>query len=94
MPLNFSLIESFIADHQKDMRNKAMLRHDRYRVLSELGTALQTVLKDYEIFETELNALVIEIIDNASSYETLRRILDQERRLGGYVAHVRLLCVR
>jgi signal-transduction protein with cAMP-binding, CBS, and nucleotidyltransferase domain len=71
MPLNFSLIESFIADHQEDMRNKAMLRHDRYRVLSELGTALQTVLKDYEIFETELNALVIEIIDNTSSYETL-----------------------
>ncbi|HNT44170.1 MAG TPA: putative nucleotidyltransferase substrate binding domain-containing protein [Syntrophorhabdaceae bacterium] len=81
MPLNFSLIESFIADHQKDMRNKAMLRHDRYRVLSELGTALQTVLKDYEIFETELNALVIEIIDNTSSYETLREC--HERAVAG-----------
>jgi CBS domain-containing protein len=81
MPLNFSLIESFIADHQEDMKNKAMLRHDRYRVLSELGTALQTVLKDYEIFETELNALVIEIIDNASSYETLREC--HERAVAG-----------
>jgi len=81
MPLNFSLIESFIADHQEDMRNKAMLRHDRYRVLSELGTALQTVLKDYEIFETELNALVIEIIDNTSSYETLREC--HERAVAG-----------
>ena len=71
MPLNFSIIESFIDEHQEDMKNKAMLRHDRYRILSELGDALQTVLKDYEVFETELNALVIETIDSASSYETL-----------------------
>jgi signal-transduction protein with cAMP-binding, CBS, and nucleotidyltransferase domain len=81
MPLNFSIIESFIADHQEDMKNKAMLRHDRYHIISELGTALQTVLKDYEIFETELNALVIEIIDNASSYETLREC--HERAVAG-----------
>jgi len=71
MPLNFSIIESFINEHQEDMKNKAMLRHDRYRILSELGETLQTVLKDYEVFETELNALVIETIHNATSYETL-----------------------
>jgi len=81
MPLNFSLIESFISDHREDMKDKAMIRHDRYRILSELGTALQTVLKDYEIFETELNALVIEIIDNTSSYETLREC--HERAVAG-----------
>lgn len=71
MPLNFSIIESFINEHQEDMKNKAMLRHDRYRILSELGETLQTVLKDYEVFETELNALVIETIHSATSYETL-----------------------
>ncbi len=81
MPLNFSLIESFIADHREDMKNKAMLRHDRYRILSELGTALQTVLKDYEIFETELNSLVIDIVNNTSSYETLREC--HERAVAG-----------
>jgi signal-transduction protein with cAMP-binding, CBS, and nucleotidyltransferase domain len=81
MPLNFSLIESFIAYHREDMTNKALLRHDRYRILSALGTARQTVLKDYEIFETERNALVIEIIDNASSYETLREC--HERAVAG-----------
>ncbi len=71
MPLNFSLIESFIAEHQEDMKNKALLRRERYRMLSELGNALQTVLKDYEVFETELHSLVIEVINNATSYETL-----------------------
>ncbi len=71
MPLNFSLIESFIASHQEDMKNKALLRQERYRLLSELGNALQTVLKDYEVFETELHGLVIDIVNNTTSFETL-----------------------
>lgn len=71
MPLNFSLIETFIARHQEDMKNKAMLRHERYRILGELGNALQTVLKDYEVFESELHTLVIEVVSNTTSYETL-----------------------
>lgn len=71
MPLNFSLIESFIASHQEDMKNKALLRQERYRLLSELGNALQTVLKDYEVFETELHSLVIDIVNNTTSFETL-----------------------
>ena len=71
MPLNFSLIESFIAEHQEDMKNRAMLRQERYRILSELGNALQTVLKDYEVFESELHSLVIDIVNNTTSYETL-----------------------
>ena len=71
MPLNFSLIESFIAEHQEDMKNKAMPRLERYRILSELGNALQTALKDYEVFETELHSLVIDIVNNTTSYETL-----------------------
>jgi len=83
MPLNFSIIESFIAQHQEDMKNKAMVRHERYRILSELGTTLQTVLKDYEIFETELNALVIETIENTSSYRGLREC--HERAVAGVV---------
>jgi CBS domain-containing protein len=71
MPLNFSLIESFIASHQEDMKNKALLRQERYRLLSEVGNALQTVLKDYEVFESELNSLVIDIVNNTTSFETL-----------------------
>src|SRR5512133_1234016 len=71
MPLNFSLIESFIASHQEDMKNKALLRQERYRLLSEVGNALQTVLKDYEVFESELHSLVIDIVNNTTSFETL-----------------------
>ena len=72
MPLNFSLIETFIAEHREDMKNKAMLRHERYRILAELGNALQTVLKDYEVFESELNTLVIDVVNNTTSYATLK----------------------
>lgn len=72
MPLNFSIIESFIAEHREDMKSKDLLRQERYRILSELGNALQTVLKDYEVFETELNGLVIGAIEDSSSYEGLR----------------------
>lgn len=81
MPLNFSIIESFIEQHQEDMKNKALLRHERYRILSELGTTLQTVLKDYEVFETELSSLVIETVQNTSSYEELREC--HERAVSG-----------
>ncbi len=81
MPLNFSIIESFIEQHREDMKNTAMARQERYRVLSELGTTLQTVLKDYEIFETELNTLVIETIDNTSSFEELKEC--HERAVAG-----------
>ena len=72
MPLNFSLIETFIAEHQADMKNKAMLRQERYRILAELGNGLQTVLKDYEVFESELNSFVIYVINNTTSYLTLK----------------------
>lgn len=83
MPLNFSIIESFIEKHREDMKNTAMTRQERYRILSELGTTLQTVLKDYEVFETELNTLVIETIDNTSSYEELREC--HERAVAGVI---------
>ncbi|MBP6941777.1 MAG: hypothetical protein KBB65_08395 [Syntrophorhabdaceae bacterium] len=72
MPLNFSFIESYIADHQDIIKDRFLLRNERYRLLSELGSTLQSTLKDYEIFETEFRSLVLHKIDGATSLEELR----------------------
>lgn len=76
MPLNFSIIESFIADHQDIIKDRLLLRNERYRLLSELGNTLQSTLKDYEIFETEFRSLVLHKIDGATSLEELRACHD------------------
>jgi len=72
MPLSFSFIESYIADHQDIIKDRFLLRNERYRLLSELGSTLQSTLKDYEIFETEFRSLVLHKIDGATSLEELR----------------------
>jgi len=76
MPLNFSFIESYIADHQDIIKDRFLLRNERYRLLSELGSTLQSTLKDYEIFETEFRSLVLHKIDGATSLEELRAYHD------------------
>ena len=76
MPLNFSFIESYIADHQDIIKDRFLLRNERYRLLSELGNTLQSTLKDYEIFETEFRSLVLHKIDGATSLEELRAYHD------------------
>lgn len=76
MPLNFSFIESYIADHQDIIKDRFLLRNERYRLLSELGNTLQSALKDYEIFETEFRSLVLHKIDSATSFEELRAYHD------------------
>jgi signal-transduction protein with cAMP-binding, CBS, and nucleotidyltransferase domain len=76
MPLNFSFIESYIADHRDIIKDRLLLRNDRYRLLSELGNTLQSTLKDYEIFETEFRSLVLHKIDGAASLEELRACHD------------------
>ncbi len=72
MPLNFSIIESYIADHQDIIKDRFLLRNERYRLLAELGNILQSTLKDYEIFESEFSSLVLHKIDGAGSLEELR----------------------
>ncbi|HNS14102.1 MAG TPA: putative nucleotidyltransferase substrate binding domain-containing protein [Syntrophorhabdaceae bacterium] len=76
MPLNFSFIESYIADHEDIIKDRFLLRNERYRLLSELGNTLQSTLKDYEIFETEFRSLVLHKIDGATSFEELRAYHD------------------
>ncbi|OPY71716.1 MAG: putative nucleotidyltransferase substrate binding domain protein [Syntrophorhabdus sp. PtaU1.Bin058] len=72
MPLNFSIIESYIEDHRDIIKDRFLLRSERYRLLAELGNTLQSTLKDYEIFESEFSSLVLHKIDGAASLEELR----------------------
>jgi CBS domain-containing protein len=71
MPLNFSLVENFVSEYREAMNDRTLLRHERYRILAELGDSLQTALKDYESFENELASLIISRVDTATSYEDL-----------------------
>ena len=72
MPLNFSIIESYIADHRDVIKDRFLLRNERYRLLSGLGNTLQSTLKDYEIFESKFSSLVLHKIDGATSLEELQ----------------------
>lgn len=71
MPLNFSIVERFISDYQGIMKDKGLLRHERYKILASLRDELQSSLQDYEAFERELASLIIDKIEKATTYEEL-----------------------
>jgi CBS domain-containing protein len=71
MPLNYSVVETFLIDHRESLQDRSLLRHDRYRILSELRDRLESSLKDHEAFESELHTLVIDKIERARQYEEL-----------------------
>jgi signal-transduction protein with cAMP-binding, CBS, and nucleotidyltransferase domain len=71
MPLNLVSIESFLTDNREKMSDKALLRHERYSILSKLRDKLQTALDDYIRFENELSSLVVDKVNNATTYDEL-----------------------
>ena len=71
MPLTYKIIEEFVAENSEIMMDKSLLRHDRYHILAGLRDRLQSSLKDYEEFESELASLVIQKIEKAATYEEL-----------------------
>lgn len=73
MPLNFAPIESFIEDHREKMADKTLTRHERHRILSELGRRLKSTLRNHDIFESELISLVVNVIENATDIEQLSK---------------------
>lgn len=81
MPLNLTTVENFVAENKEKMSDKALLRHERYSVLSRLRDKLQAALDDYVHFESELSSLVVDKINNAKTYEELQ--LCHKRAIGG-----------
>lgn len=77
MPLNFSVIENFVAEYQDTMKDRGLLRGDRYRILAHLKDELHTLLHDYESFESELSTLVLHRIERTTFYENLRECHDR-----------------
>jgi len=71
MPLTFSIVENFLSDYQEIMKDKGLLRQERHRILAILRDQLQSSIKDYEEFESELASLVIHRIEKATVYEEL-----------------------
>lgn len=81
MPLNLTTVENFVAENKERMSDKALLRHERYSVLSKLRDKLQASLDNYVRFESELSSLVVDKIKNAKTYEEL--LLCHKRAVGG-----------
>jgi CBS domain-containing protein len=72
MPLKFSIVDQFASEYQGAMRDKTLLRHDRYNMLSALRERLYQAMRDYETFEAELSSMV-KSIEEAKTYEELGR---------------------
>jgi signal-transduction protein with cAMP-binding, CBS, and nucleotidyltransferase domain len=73
MALNFSTIEAFVAENRERIRDKALLRHERYSILKSLRDKLQHSLDDHDRFESELSSLVVDRIKKAKSYGELHK---------------------
>ena len=71
MPLTYRIIDEFVTENRDIMMDKSLLRHDRYHILAGLRDRLQSSLKDYEEFESELTSLVMQRIEEADTYEKL-----------------------
>jgi len=80
MALDFGIVETFINEYRDAMREKTVLRHERYKILQALTERLRGSLRDYETFEKEL-AAVIKVIGSTESFEDLR--LQHERSVAG-----------
>ena len=70
MPLNFSIVERFTLEYQEAMRDRTLVRHDRYHMLSALRERLYQAMRGYETFETELSSIITSI-EQAKTYEEL-----------------------
>ncbi len=70
MPLNFSIVERFALEYQEAMRDRTLVRHDRYHILSALRERLYQAIRDYETFEAELSSMITSI-EQAKTYEEL-----------------------
>jgi signal-transduction protein with cAMP-binding, CBS, and nucleotidyltransferase domain len=70
MALDFSIVDSFVAEYGAIMHDKTLLRHDRYNILVRLRETLWEALRKSERFESELSK-VLEAIDTAPDFEAL-----------------------
>lgn len=73
MALDLSTVEDFISQHCKEMTDRTLTRHDRYRVISELREHLDKSLVHYESFEDSLSA-IIRAARGAESYHSLKEL--------------------
>jgi signal-transduction protein with cAMP-binding, CBS, and nucleotidyltransferase domain len=72
MPLDFSIIEKFITDYREALKDKLLLRHERYRILVMLRDKLQVLLENFEIFEAGITSVLLNKIEKATTYEELK----------------------
>jgi signal-transduction protein with cAMP-binding, CBS, and nucleotidyltransferase domain len=71
MALNFSIVHRFVSEYGETMRDRTLLRHDRYAILAKLRETLWEALRESERFESELSG-VLNAVESTGDYEALR----------------------
>ncbi len=71
MALDFSIVDSFVAEYGARMHDKTLLRHDRYNILVKLRETLWEALRKSERFESEFSR-VLELVDTTPDFNALR----------------------
>jgi signal-transduction protein with cAMP-binding, CBS, and nucleotidyltransferase domain len=71
MALNFSIVDSFVAEYSASMHDRMLLRHDRYNILVRLKDTLSEALGRSERFESGFSR-GLKTIDTAQDFDALR----------------------
>ena len=74
MPLNFSVLDSFLKENGEALGSRTLLRSERYGVLADLCAKLEGLLREHEAFESEFRALITDRIDKANDFEELHQL--------------------
>ena len=79
MPLDFAVIDSFLKENSEAMKNRALLRHERRRILGDLFDRLSASFGQYEAFESVFTSLVRDEIEKATDFGKLRDLHNKVR---------------
>ena len=74
MSLDFSVIESFLRENDEAMRNQAVLRHERHRILADLHSRVGALLEEYDAYEEEFVSLIRDGIEKTVEFSELRSL--------------------
>jgi CBS domain-containing protein len=74
MPLNFSVLDSFLKENGEAMKSRTLLRSERYGILADLSRRLEEILREHEAFESEFRNLISDKIDQAGDFSELHEL--------------------
>ena len=74
MPLNFSVLESFMKENGDAMKSRTLHRRERYGILADLCKKLEGILREHETFESEFRGFIEDRVERAEDFEELHQL--------------------